>query len=118
MYRKNFWTNKSMQEPRKNFCRLHVQHYDPSVQYRRSWGNYRRKRGLKICYNCRRPGHLAKEFPGASPIYLYCKIIGHEVEDCPRMIVKVEQMNMSQENKSMLEDQKEKGSKKVQTTLI
>jgi hypothetical protein len=34
------------------------------------------------------------------------------------MIVKFEQMNMSQENKSMLEDQKEKGSKEVQTTLV
>ena len=34
------------------------------------------------------------------------------------MIAKVEQMNMSQENKSMLEDQKEKGSKEVHTTLV
>jgi hypothetical protein len=34
------------------------------------------------------------------------------------MIAKVEQMNMSQENKSILEDQKEKGSKEVQTTLV
>jgi hypothetical protein len=31
MHRKNFWTNKWMQEPRKNFCRLQVQYYDPSV---------------------------------------------------------------------------------------
>jgi hypothetical protein len=34
------------------------------------------------------------------------------------MIAKVEQMNMSQENKSILEDKKEKGSKEVQTTLV
>jgi hypothetical protein len=34
------------------------------------------------------------------------------------MIAKVEQMNMSQENKSMLEDNKEKGLEEVQTTLI
>jgi hypothetical protein len=26
MHRKSFWTNKWMQEPRKNFCRLQVQH--------------------------------------------------------------------------------------------
>jgi hypothetical protein len=32
MHRKGFWTNKWMQEPRKNFCRLQVQHFDPSAQ--------------------------------------------------------------------------------------
>jgi hypothetical protein len=31
MYRNQFWTNKWMQEPRKNFCILQVQHYDPSA---------------------------------------------------------------------------------------
>jgi hypothetical protein len=46
--------------------------------------------------------HLAKKFPGIGPICLYCKNVGHEVKDCPRMIAKVEQMNMSQENKRML----------------
>jgi hypothetical protein len=56
--------------------------------------------------------------PGIGPICICCKIVGHEVEDFPRMISKVEQMNMSQENKSILEDQKEKGSDKVQTTLV
>jgi hypothetical protein len=90
MHRKNFWTNKWMQEPRKNFCRLQVQHCDPSAQYRRGWGTYKRKRGLTLCYNCRRLGHLAKECPGTGPICLCCKIVGHEVEDCPRMIAKVE----------------------------
>jgi hypothetical protein len=35
MHRKNFWTNEWMHEPRKNFCRLQVQHCDPSVQYRK-----------------------------------------------------------------------------------
>jgi hypothetical protein len=29
MYRKSFLTNKLMQEPRKIFCRWHVQHYNP-----------------------------------------------------------------------------------------
>jgi hypothetical protein len=98
MHRKNFWTNKWMEEPRKNFCRLQVQHCGPSTQYIRGWRTYKRKRGLTLCYNCRRPGHLAKECPGAGPICLCCKIVGHEVEDCPRMIAKVEQMNMRQEN--------------------
>ena len=73
---------------------------------------------MKLCYNCRRPGHHVKECPGTGPICLCCKIVGHKVEDFPRMIAKVEQMNMSQENKSILEDQKEKGLEEVQTTLV
>jgi hypothetical protein len=31
MHRKNFWTNKWMQEPRNNFSRLQIQHCDPSA---------------------------------------------------------------------------------------
>ena len=53
------------------------------------------------------------------PICLCCKIVGHEVEDCPRMIAKVERMNMRQgnyegiqETKSILENHKEKESQK------
>ena len=65
-----------------------------------------------------RLGRLAKECPRTSAICLCCKDIGHEVEDCPRMIAKVEKMNMSQENKRILEDHKEKESNKVQTTLV
>jgi hypothetical protein len=103
---------------------LQVQHCDPSAQYKISWGKYKRKRGLKLCYNCRRSGHLAKECPGIGPIFLCCKIVGHKVEDCPRTIAKVEKMNMrqdnyegSQENKSMLENHQENELEKVQTTL-
>jgi hypothetical protein len=117
MHRKTFWTNKWMQEPRFCFCRLQDQHCDPSAQYMRGWGTNRRKRGLKLCYKCRRLGHLAKECLGTCPICLCCKNVGHKVEDCPRMIAKVERMNMrqenyeeSQENKNMLENQKENRS--------
>jgi hypothetical protein len=67
------------------------------VQYRRGWGLFKRKTGLTLCYNCIRPRHLAKEFPDTGPICLCCKAIGHEVEDCPMMIAKVENMNMRQE---------------------
>jgi hypothetical protein len=88
----------------------------------RGWGTYKRKRGLKLCYNCRRPRHIEKEFPGTCPICLCCKIVGHEVEDCPRMIAKVERMNMGQEKyqetKGTLKNHKEKGSEEVQTTLV
>jgi hypothetical protein len=125
MHRKNFWSNKWMQEPRKNFCRLQVQHCDPSAQYRRIWRTYKRKRGLTLCYKCRIPRHLSKEFPGTSSIFCCCKIVGHEVEDCPRMIAKVKQMNMrqenyegSQENKSMLENNQENESEKAQTYYV
>jgi hypothetical protein len=58
--------------------------------------------------------HLAKECPGRGPICICCKATRHEVLDCPRMIAKVENMNMrqenheeGQENKDMLEQQKE-----------
>jgi hypothetical protein len=50
--------------------------------------------------------------PGIGPICLCCKIVGHEVEDCPRMIAKVERMNMSQENKNMLKNHQENESEK------
>jgi len=36
MHRKNVWTNKWMQYPRKNL--LQVSYHDPSAQYRRCWG--------------------------------------------------------------------------------
>jgi hypothetical protein len=117
MHRKRFWTNKWMQEPRIVFCRLQVQHYNlrGSAQYRRGWGTFKRKRGLTLCYNCRRPGHIAKECSEVVLICLCCKFIGHEVEGCPRIIAKVEGMNMRQENyeesqdtKGMLESHKEK----------
>ena len=36
IHRKNVWTNKWMQDPRKSF--LQASHHDLGVQYRRSWG--------------------------------------------------------------------------------
>jgi hypothetical protein len=96
MHRKDVWTNKWMQDPRKNL--LQVSSYDPSVQYRRSWGSFKRKRGLTLCYSCRRPGHLAKDCPGKKPSCLCCKAMDHEVLDFPRMIAKLEKMNMGQED--------------------
>jgi hypothetical protein len=62
MHRKNFGTNQWMQDPRKKF--LQANHYDPSTQYLKSWGSLKRKRGLTLCYNCRRPKHIAKECLG------------------------------------------------------
>jgi hypothetical protein len=93
---------------------LQVYHRDPVAQYKKGWGSFKRKRKLILCHSCRRPGHLAKECPGRGPIFLYCKDTGHEVLDFPRMISKVEKMNMKQENheegqetKNMLKNQKD-----------
>jgi hypothetical protein len=47
MHRKNVWTNKWMQDPRKNF--LQVRYCDASAQYMKGWGSFKRKRGLKLC---------------------------------------------------------------------
>jgi hypothetical protein len=41
---------------------------------------------------------LAKECLGRISSCLCCKDMDHEVLDCPRMIDKVERMNMNQEN--------------------
>jgi hypothetical protein len=75
-----------------------------------------------LCYNCKRLGHISKEFPGIGPLCICCKAIGHEVEVFPRMIAKVENMNMRQENykegqetKGMLENHK---NKKLETMLL
>jgi hypothetical protein len=43
MHRKNFWTNKWMQEPRKNFCRLRVQQCIP-VHSTRKVGDHLKER--------------------------------------------------------------------------
>jgi hypothetical protein len=63
MHRKKFCTNKWMWEPRIFVCRLQVHQFDPSAQYKKGWGSFKRKRGLTLCYNCRRPRHLTKECP-------------------------------------------------------
>jgi hypothetical protein len=108
MHINNFWTNKWMQDPRNIF--LQVSYCDPSAQYRKGWGSFKRKRGLNLCYSCKRPGHLDKECPGRNPIFLCCKDVDHEVLDFPRMIAKVEKMNMRQENPEEGQETKEKES--------
>ena len=59
IHRNNFGTNQWMQDPRKKFLQANC--YDPSTQYMQKWGSLKRKRGLTLCYNCRRSIHLARE---------------------------------------------------------
>jgi hypothetical protein len=94
MHKKNVWNNKWMQDPLKNF--LQVNYYDPSAQYRKGWGSFKRKRGLTLSYSCRTSGHLAKECPGRISSCICCKSMDHEDLDCPRMIAQLEKMNMEQ----------------------
>jgi hypothetical protein len=101
-------------QPRKNF--LQVSYCDPSAQYMKGWGSFKRKRGLTLCYSCRRPGHLVKECHGRGPIFLFCKATGHEVLDFCRMIAKVEKMNMRQENPE--KGQETKNQKESKTVLL
>ena len=62
---------------------------------------------ITLCYSCRKSGHLAKEFPGGRPSCLCCKALDHEVLDSPRMIAKLEGMNLNQEaNPEIKEPQK------------
>jgi hypothetical protein len=96
MHRKNVWNKKWMQDPRKNL--FQVRSYDSSAQYRRSWGSFKIKRGLTLCYNYRKSRHIAKAFPRRRPGFLCCKAMNHEVLDFPRMISKLESMNIRQEN--------------------
>jgi hypothetical protein len=100
--------------PRKNF--LQVSYCDHSAQYMKGWGSFKRKRGLTLCYSCRRPGHLVKEYHGRGPIFLFCKATGHEVLDFYRMIAKVEKMNMRQENPE--KGQETKNQKESKTVLL
>jgi hypothetical protein len=96
MHRKNAWTKKWMHGPRKNF--FQISYYDSSAQCRKDWVSFNRKRGLILCYSCKRLGHLAKEFPDRRPSCLCCKDMDHEVLDFPIMIAKIQRMNMREEN--------------------
>jgi hypothetical protein len=95
---------------------LQVSYCDPSAQYKKGWGSFKRKRGLTLFYSCKRLGHIAKEFPGRGPIFIYCKATGHDFLYFPRRISKDEKMNMRQENPE--EDKETKNQKELETILL
>ena len=102
MHRKNVWTNKWMQDHRNNL--LQIDPYDHGAKYRRGWGSVTRKRGLTLCYSCRKLGHLAKECPGGGPSCLCCKALDNEVLDCPRMIARIKGMDMNPKENPNIEE--------------
>ena len=65
MHTKNVCTNKWMQDHTKK-C-LQASYHDPDAKYRRSWGSFKRNKGLTQCYSCIKLGHLAKECSGGKP---------------------------------------------------
>jgi hypothetical protein len=67
------------------------------MQYIKSWGSFKIKRGLTLCYRCRKIGHLAKDFRGGRTNFLCCKAMDHEVLDFPRMIDRLENLNIEKE---------------------
>jgi hypothetical protein len=78
------------------FCRLTTMTLVCSTE--EGGGQLKRKRGLTLCYSCRKLGHLDKECPGGRTSCLCCKALDHEVLDFPRMIVRLEKMNLREEN--------------------
>jgi hypothetical protein len=116
MHRNKFWTNKWMQDPRNNF--FQVSYHDSSVQYKKSWGSFKRRRGLTLCYSYRRLGHVAKECPGGRFSCLFFKALDHEVLDFPRMIAKIERMNLNEENPKIDPKTMDETPKELEKVLI
>jgi hypothetical protein len=88
------------------------------MQYKRRWGSFKRKRGLTLYYSCIRSGHLAKEFLGARPSCLCCKALNHEVLDFPRMIAKLERLNLNQEKPKADPEPQDEPQKESEKTLL
>ncbi len=55
------------------------------------------KECLILCYNCKKPGNIAKNYYEVGPTCLCCKLVGHKVEDFPRIIAKLERKDIRQE---------------------
>jgi hypothetical protein len=86
----------------------------------KGWGSFKRKRGLTLYYSCIKLRHMAKECPGSIHICLCCKAMDHEVLDCPEMIVKVESMNMRQEDHEKIQatETMKEPQKKIEKVLL
>lgn len=58
----------------------------------RGWGGMRpgRGQGQLICYNCRGPGHYARDFTNPTWISCpYCEKFDHDLLDCPMLLAQI-----------------------------
>ncbi len=52
-----------------------------------------------MCYNCRRPGHITKNYYEVGPTCLCCKLVGHETKECHKIIAKIEKGKLKDKGK-------------------
>jgi hypothetical protein len=83
------------QHPQYNQAPQYQQHnMDPQGNKGGSRGRGRggmgRGRGHIICHNCQQQGHYARDFPQPATTCMYCRIVDHVTEDCPKLMTKLQ----------------------------
>ena len=55
-------------------------------------------RGKIIYYKCAQPGHLARDYQNPCTTCSYCNSFEHVIEDCPLLLVKLQERRGPQQN--------------------